>query len=440
MDKILLILKREYISRVKKKSFLLATFLMPILIGGLYALSIYLSVKDSDEKFLIKVVDESGYLKDKLEDKGVAQFEIIEGIKDSIKSDVEQGDGFALLYVPKLDLYNPEGIELYTMQTPGLELEDDVDDAVENALEAAKMDNLGLKQHTLDSIRTRVSIKSKSLSGEASTSGSSVVAMAIGTISGLLIYMFIMIYGTQVMRAVMQEKMSKIVEILVSSVKPYQLMMGKILGVALVGLTQFALWMILTFAILSIGPMLLGVDVDPQMATDAANGMSITGSAGGGNAQALEAIGKVNEVLDQINIPLILGSFLFFFLTGYLFNAALFAMVGSAVDSEADTQQFMLPIMLPVIVSMMMLGPVIKDPNGDLAFWLSMIPFTAPVIMMVRIPFDVPTWQLILSMLLMIGGFIGTTWMAGRVYRIGILMHGAKVNYKVIFKWMMSKD
>jgi ABC-2 type transport system permease protein len=437
MDKILLILKREYISRVQKKSFLLATFLMPILIGGLYALSIYLSVKDSDEQYLIKVVDESGYVKTQLEDKGVAQFEIIDGVKDSIKNDVEKGEGFAFLYIPKLDLYNPEGIELYAMQTPGIELEDDIDDAVENALEAAKLDNLGLKQHTLDSIRTRVNIKSKSLSGEASTAGSSIIAVAIGTISGILIYMFIMIYGTQVMRAVMQEKTSKIVEILVSSVKPYQLMMGKIIGVALVGLTQFVLWMVLTSAILSIGPLLLGVD--PQVAADAANGMSVAGNAGG-NAQALEAIGKINEVIDQINMPLILGAFIYFFLTGYLFYAALFAMVGSAVDSEADTQQFMLPIMLPVIVSIMMLGAVIKDPAGDLAFWLSMVPFSSPIIMMVRLPFDVPTWQLILSMLLMILGFMGTTWMAGRVYRIGILMHGSKVNYKVIFKWLLSKD
>jgi len=437
MDKILLILKREYISRVKKKSFLLATFLMPILIGGLYALSIYLAVKDSDDEFLIKVIDESGYIAGKIEDKGVAKFEVIKGQIDSVKTDVEEGEGFALLYIPKLDLYDPSGIELYTMQTPGLELESDVDDAVENALEATKMDNLGLRQNTLDSIRTRVSIKSKSLSGEASTTGSSTIAMAIGTISGLLIYMFIMIYGSQVMRAVMQEKTSKIVEILVSSVKPYQLMMGKILGVALVGLTQFALWMILTFAILSIGPML--INVDPQVAADAANGMSVAGS-GGSKTQALEAMDKLNDVLGEINIPLILGAFLYFFLTGYLFNAALFAMVGAAVDSEADTQQFMMPIMMPVIVSMMMLGPVLKDPGGDLAFWLSMIPFSAPIIMMVRIPFDVPTWQLILSMLIMIGGFMGTTWMAGRVYRIGILMHGAKVNYKVIFKWMMSKD
>lgn len=437
MDKILLILKREYISRVKKKSFLLATFLMPILIGGLYALSIYLSVKDSDEQFEIKVVDESGYLKNTLEDKGVAQFKIIDGVKDSIKNDVEKGDGFALLYIPKIDLYEPDGIELYTMQTPGIELEDDVDDAVEQALESAKMDNLGLKQHTLDSIRTRVSIKSKSLTGEASTTGSSIIAVAVGTLSGILIYMFIMIYGTQVMRAVMQEKTSKIVEILVSSVKPYQLMMGKIIGVALVGLTQFLLWMILTSAILSIGPLLLGVDA--QVAADAANGMGVAGNTGS-NAQALEAISKINGVIGQINIPLILGAFIYFFLTGYLFYAALFAMVGSAVDSEADTQQFMLPIMLPVIVSIMMLGPVIKDPGGDLAFWLSMIPFSSPIIMMVRIPFDVPMWQLMLSMLIMILGFMGTTWMAGRVYRIGILMHGSKVNFKVIFKWLMSKD
>lgn len=437
MDKILLILKREYISRVKKKSFLLATFLTPLLFGGMYALSIYLSVKDSDEEYQIKVVDESGYLENRLEDKGVAQFEIVAGLVDSIKSDVEKGEGFALLYVPKLDLYKPEGIVMYTMRTPGLELEGDVDDAIEKALELAKMESMGLNEAMLDSINTRVRIANKSLSGEASTSGSSAMASGIGILSGMLIYMFILIYGAQVMRAVMQEKTSKIVEILVSSVKPFQLMMGKILGVALVGLTQFILWVVLTGAILSIGPMLLGVDA--LVAADATSGMSVAGS-NGANAQAAEAISKINDVIGQINLPLIIGAFIYFFLTGYLFYAALFAMVGSAVDSESDTQQFMLPIMLPVIASIMMLGPVIKDPGGDLAFWLSMIPFSAPIIMMVRIPFDVPTWQLILSMVLMIAGFMGTTWMAGRVYRIGILMHGSKVNYKVIFKWLMSKD
>ena len=184
-------------------------------------------------------------------------------------------------------------------------------------------------------------------------------------------------------------------------------------------------------------PTLLGVDA--HTATEAANHMSVAG-ASAGNAQAIEAFGKINNVISQINLPLIIGSFIYYFLTGYLFYAALFAMVGSAVDSEADTQQLMLPIMMPIIASFMMLGAVLKDPSGSLAFWLSMIPFSSPIIMMIRIPFDVPVWQLALSMALMILGFLGTTWVAGRVYRIGILMHGAKVNYKVIFKWLMSKQ
>lgn len=434
MSKILLILQREYVSRVKKKSFLLTTFLTPLLFGALYALAIYFAVKDSDEEYHIKVVDESGYVSDRIEDRGAAKFEVVNEPKDSIKSRVESGESFALLYVPKLDLDKPEGVMLYTMSTPGLQLEDDVDDAIEAALERAKMDRIGISQSTLDSLRTRVNIKSVSLSGKAATSGNSAIAGAVGTFSGILIYMFMLIYGAQVMRGVMQEKTSKIVEILVSSVKPFQLMMGKILGVALVGLTQFTLWVLLTSALLSLAPILFGVDA--HAATEAANQMSMTG----GNAQAVAAIGKINDVINQINLPLIIGSFMYYFLTGYLFYAALFAMVGSAVDSESDTQQLMLPIMMPIIASFMMLGAVLKDPGGDLAFWLSMIPFSSPIIMMIRIPFDVPVWQLILSMFLMVLGFLGTTWVAGRVYRIGILMHGAKVNYKVIFKWLMSKQ
>ena len=437
MSKILLILQREYISRVKKRSFLLTTLLTPLLFGGIYAMAIYFAVKDSDEEYKIKVVDESGYVADRIEDRGAAKFEVVSLPADSVKEGVEKGESFGLLYVPQLDLDKPEGIKLYTMSTPGLQLEDDVDDAMEAALERAKMDRIGISQATLDSLRTRVSIKSVSLSGKAATSGNSAIAGAVGTFSGILIYMFMLIYGAQVMRGVMQEKTSKIVEILVSSVKPFQLMMGKILGVALVGLTQFTLWVVLTSALLSIAPIMFGVDA--PTASEAANHMSMAGAAGG-NAQAVEAIGKINEVIGQINLPLIIGSFMYYFLTGYLFYAALFAMVGSAVDSESDTQQLMLPIMMPIIASFMMLGAVLKDPGGDLAFWLSMIPFSSPIIMMIRIPFDVPAWQLILSMALMVVGFLGTTWMAGRVYRIGILMHGAKVNYKVIFKWLMSKQ
>jgi ABC-2 type transport system permease protein len=232
----------------------------------------------------------------------------------------------------------------------------------------------------------------------------------------------------------MQEKTSKIVEILVSSVKPFQLMMGKILGIAAVGLTQFILWFVLTIGIISIATPLLSDGTAEEVATVAQSEMVDS------SASQNKVIMAINEVNDSMNIPLIAGMFFFYFLTGYLFYAALFAMIGSAVDSESDTQQFMMPIMLPLIASMMFLAVIMRDPSGPIAFWLSIIPFSAPIIMMVRIPFDVPTWQLVLSMALMIIGFITTTWMAGRIYRIGILMHGSKVNYKVMFKWLRMKS
>ncbi|RLD23431.1 MAG: hypothetical protein DRI71_05355 [Bacteroidetes bacterium] len=242
-----------------------------------------------------------------------------------------------------------------------------------------------------------------------------------------------LIYGSQVMRGVMQEKTSKIVEILVSSVRPFHLMMGKILGIAAVGLTQFVLWIVLTVSIISfVAPMITDGGVEDMAAAQSELAQSP-------EAQN-ELLAAIDEVVNNINIPLLVGSFFFYFLAGYLFYAALFAMIGAVVDSEADTQQFMLPIMLPLIASMMFLGVIIKDPSGPIAFWMSIIPFFSPIIMMIRIPFDVPLWELALSMFLMVAGFIGTTWMAGRVYRIGILMHGAKVNYKVIFKWLMMKN
>jgi len=221
-------------------------------------------------------------------------------------------------------------------------------------------------------------------------------------------------------------------------VRPFHLMMGKILGIAAVGLTQFILWIVLTVSIISIaGPLLGGESAEDMVAAQ-------SGIAQAELAQSPEAQNKllaaIDEVVDSVNIPLLVGSFFFYFLSGYLFYAALFAMIGAVVDSEADTQQFMMPIMLPLIASMMFLGVIIKDPSGPIAFWMSIIPFFSPIIMMIRIPFDVPLWQLVLSMTLMVLGFLGTTWMAGRVYRIGILMHGAKVNYKVMFKWLMMKN
>jgi len=432
MDKIWLILSREYISRVKKKSFLLATFLTPLFIGGLYAMAIYFAVSDTDEK-VVKVIDESGLFADKLEDRNSVVYEFVSEPIDSARKKVERGDFTGLLYIKDFDINNPQGINFYSMSTPGIDLIRGVNRSLEAVVRDIKIEKMGISKSALDSLKTDVNITSINLSGEDEKEANAGIAMAVGTFSGMLIYFFMLIYGSQVMRGVMQEKSSKIVEILVSSVRPFHLMMGKILGIAAVGLTQFLLWLVLTVSIISF--------VAPSVTVGILEGMAATQTELAQTAEAQnELLAAIDEVIDNINLPILIGSFFFYFLSGYLFYAALFAMIGAVVDSEADTQQFMLPIMLPLIASMMFLGVIIKDPSGPIAFWMSITPFFSPIIMMIRIPFDVPLWELALSMALMVGGFIATTWMAGRVYRIGILMHGAKVNYKVIFKWLMMKN
>ncbi len=432
MDKIWLILSREYISRVKKKSFLLTTFLTPILIGGLYAVAIYFAVSDSEQK-VVKVIDESGVFEGKLEDRSSIVFEFVDESLDSGRKKVEDGKFDGLLYIKSIDINDPQGINFYSLRTPGIELISGVNRSLETVVRDIKIEKMGFSKAALDSLKTDIKVTSINLSGEDEKKGNAGIAMAVGLFSGILIYMFMLIYGAQVMRGVMEEKSSKIVEILVSSVKPFQLMMGKILGIAAVGLTQFVLWFVLTAGLLSFATPLLS-DSSSTEITIPQTGMVQT------DQSQNEIIEIIDKVIENTNIPLLVGSFFFYFLAGYLFYAALFAMIGSAIDSEADAQQFMIPIMLPLIGSMMFLGVIIKDPSGPIAFWMSMIPFFSPIIMMIRIPFDVPVWELALSMLLMIGGFIGTTWMAGRIYRIGILMHGSKVNYKVLFKWLMMKN
>lgn len=434
MDKIFLILQREYVSRVKKKSFLLTTFLTPLLIGALYAGSIYLAVSDTDTK-VISVIDESGMFENSLEDRSGIEFDFIDEDVDEARSEVEGGKFYALLYIPQIDIYNPQGINVYAMNTPSIEVLSDINRALERTVRDEKLREMGISPTALDSAYTDINVKGINLAGTEEKESNAGIASIAGVVCGMLIYIFMIVYGAQVMRGVMQEKTSKIVEILVSSVKPFQLMMGKILGIAAVGLTQFIMWIGLTMVLISLAGPLLGVDT--QAMADQA--MADQAGAAGTAAQQNEVVEAINEVVNNLNLPLLISSFLFYFLSGYLLYAALFAMVGSAVDSEADSQQFMMPIMLPIIASIMFLGVVIRDPNSTLAFWLSIIPFSSPIIMMVRIPFGVPGWQLALSMLLMVGGFLATTWIAGRVYRIGILMHGTKVNYKVLAKWFMMK-
>lgn len=434
MDKIWLILSREYLSRVKKKSFLLTTLLTPLLFGGIYALAIYLAVAESDQK-VVKVLDETGYFIDKLGERESVVFEYVDGSLEENRNDLESGGFDGLLYIRQIDIHDPKGINYYSMTTPGLDIVMGINRSLESVVRDIKIEQMGLSSTALDSLSTDISIDAINMSGETEKRGASGLAMAVGGISGVMIYMFMIVYGAQVMRGVMQEKSSKIVEILVSSVKPFQLMMGKILGIAAVGLTQFALWIILTMTLITVATVAMGPDAAAEVA-NAQPGMMQSPTPEEQN----EVLQAVESMKENLNIPLIIGAFFFYFLSGYLFYASLFAMIGSAVDSEADSQQFMFPIMMPLIIGMMFLGVIIKDPSGPIAFWMSIIPFFSPIIMMIRMPFDVPFWELALSMVLMVAGFLATTWMAARVYRIGILMHGSKVNYKVIWKWMRMKN
>ena len=294
-----------------------------------------------------------------------------------------------------------------------------------------------IDQKLLDSLKTNVNISTVSFteSGQEK-SNNSIILSGIGMAGGILMYMFIFIYGAQIMQGIIEEKTSKVVEVIVSSVKPFQLMMGKILGLASVGLLQFLIWIILMSTLTFVVVDMVGVDSPQQQAMQ-----QISPEAA---AQQAAAVSKTAEVINEFtSLPWIqIGiSFLFYFLGGYLLYGALFAAVGSAVDSPAEAQQFMFPITIPMLISYMSLFMfILKDPHGPISVWLSIIPITSPIAMMGRIGFGVPFWQLALSVVLLIGGFILTTWVAGRVYRVGILMHGTKVNYKVLAKWFMMKN
>lgn len=434
MNKIGLIIAREYIARVKKKSFIIMTILGPILFAGMMAIVIWSATREGDQK-LIQVIDESGFFENKIENTETITYQFIQAdIEESKESLLRSEAIFGILHIPKIDLDNPEGIKFYSTQSPGIAIEGGIEKRVRGIIEDEKLANSGLDQELIDNLRSYVDIQTINLSDTGGESESnSGIAFGVGYVSSFLLYMFIFIYGMQIMRGVTQEKTSRIIEVMIASVRPFQLMMGKILGIAAVGLTQFVLWAVMTTALTSATSTLI---LDQPTATEQfANeaGMDTEGM------QTQDKAFDLHSVIAKIDLPLITASFLIYFLGGYLLYGALLAAIGSAVDSEADSQQFMLPVTLPLIFSMMMISIVIQEPHGTMAFWLSIIPFTSPVIMMMRLPFDVPLWELALSISLLIAGFCGTTWMAGRIYRIGIFMHGTKVNYKTLAKWFVMK-
>ena len=414
MHKIWLIIKREYLVRVRKKSFIIMTILGPILMAALLIVPVYLA-EENQENRIIALNEDANYI---LEDSEFIHFTTIPTSEaELLKTDFSESSFYALLYI------DGGNFTLYSNQQISLSVSKSIKRQLEQLIEHEKLKLLGIDLQILEDASTEINITTKIISEDGNTSNSQAEAsMGIGFISGILIYMFIFMYGTMVMRGVIEEKTSRIVEVIISSVKPFQLMMGKILGVALVGLTQFVLWILLTIIISTVAELaFLDANV---MATEM------------NSSDHSVILAQVAEFTGGINLLQIFLAFIFYFLAGYLMYSALFAAVGSAVDAEADTQQFVLPITIPLILSFVLITPIMENPDGTLAFWMSMIPFTSPVIMMVRLPFGVANWELTLSIVILIASFIGTTWIAGRVYRTGILMYGKKATYKEIWKWL----
>ena len=442
MNKIWLIFQREFLNRVQKKSFLIATILVPLVFPGIIAVMFYVMQKQEADagKQRVLVVDVSG----KFQFEGSSKYEFVSVGEDieKAKTTFKESDDFALLYIPEFDLSDPKGISLYTKENPSIRKMEDLENVLESRIHDLKLEQFNIDKNTLKSLKTDISLNNinVSASGEEKESNTGVL-YGLGFLLGVMIYMFVLIYGMQIMLGVIEEKTSKIVEVLVSSVKPFQLMMGKILGIAAVGLLQFTIWVVLITVLSTATLSLFGVEMPQQQAMEQIQQMNgDQESRAEAQAQGEKIQAMIVNSYNQIPIVSIIFNFAFYFLGGYLLYGALFAAVGSAVDSQQEAQQFTFPITLPLIIAYFGLFMfILNDPHSPASFWFSIIPFTSPIAMMGRLGFGVPLWQLLLSQALLVGGFIFTTWIAARIYRVGILMHGTKINYKVLVKWFMMK-
>lgn len=448
MNKSILILKREYLTRVKKKSFIITTLLMPVFMAALMVLPTYLAMMDDKEERTIAVYDPTSLILNRLESNEFTKFHYIpEQEYQGLRKDFKSGKYYAVLYVPE-NILTTNQAEMISDKQITFDIKNLVTNRIENIIEGEKrkkvVEETGVPdlEKKLAATKTNIKIETIKLGEEGKAVKSSTeIAMAIGYVAGFLIYMFVFIYGTMVMRGVMEEKSNRIVEVIISSVKPFQLLFGKIVGIGLVGLTQIAIWVVLGITIATGMSTFIGGG-SAETATQAQNIMSSSGMG----QMAAAAPAKENITLEilnligNLNIPLIIFGLFFYFICGFILYASLQGAIGSAVDSDEDAQQLMLPVMMPLIFSIIILFAVAKNPEGSLAFWASIIPLTSPVIMVARIPFGVPAWQIILSMVIMLATIFGTIWMAGKIYRTGILMYGKKVNFKEIVKWLFYKN
>jgi ABC-2 type transport system permease protein len=444
MNKIWLIIKREYLTRVRNKTFILSTFLTPLLFAGLIAVIVFITVKSNDRE-KIAVIDHSGVFKNPVD--SIKSIKLI--LNPAVDTSNYQQQGFTgILYAPHAGINGSDNWQLWAKKKFGVMSTGQIDEKIGREIENdILLTRFNSGSSTVDSIR-KIANSAKLVPkfiGKNSRveEGNSATAYAIGYASGFLIYITLFIYGSMVMRGVMEEKTTRIAEVVISSVKPFQLMMGKIIGIGAVGLTQFLMWIVLIMVFSGIATSFIPKELLDQ--AQQANNQIPGGQMNQQSSEAVLAIAKASHELSSVNWWLIMGCFIFYFLFGYLFYASLFAAVGSAVTEDTqDAQALMLPITMPIILAIVIMINAITHPQSPLATWSSMIPFFSPIVMMARIPFGVPGtvpyWQLGLSMFLLVIGFLATTWLSAKIYRTGILLYGKKVTLKEMWKWALRSN
>lgn len=428
-----LIITREYLNKIRNKSFVVMTFLSPLLMAFLISAVAYLSDVNNDAKRDIKVLDHSGWFVEQFDNRNQLRFEILPEMDlAQAKTLAQATESYGLLYIPKVDSIRDLGdqIKFYSQDTPSLGVTVGIERMLQRHANALALEENGMDASAIQSLYFNVSTQLETFQGQETSKLGSGLKLVFGGAAGYLLFMFIIIYGNMIMRSVIEEKTSRIIEVIISSVKPRALMLGKIFGTTLAGLTQFVIWVILlgVFSVFASG--FLGVEIG--------SGLSVAeGAAQLGDNDAQEMAVMVMREIWQLPLTNLVVMFFLYFIGGYLLYASLYAAIGAAVDSETDTQQFLLPILMPLIIAVYVgVFTVIDDPHGTVSQVFSFIPLTSPVVMLMRIPFGVPLWQQIVSVALLFTTFMGTVWFAAKIYRVGILLYGKKPSYKELMKWL----
>lgn len=428
-----LIITREYLNKIRNKSFVVMTFLSPLLMAALISIVAYLSSVNNDTLKDIKVLDNSGYFGHLFKDSDQLRFEILPDMAlEQAKTLAEATSAYGLLYIPSVDSIAAlkKGITFYSADTPALGVTVAIERLIQRQANALVLRENGIDDKAIEALYFNVSTQLETFAGQETSKLGSGLKLIFGGAAGYLLFMFIIIYGNMIMRSVIEEKTSRIIEVIISSVKPRALMLGKIFGTTLAGITQFAIWVIILglFSVVASGVLGLEIGSGANLAQEAAQI---------GDQESQEIAVAVAREIWQLPLTNLVVMFFLYFIGGYLLYASLYAAIGAAVDSETDTQQFLLPILMPLIIAVYVgVFTVIEDPHGTVSQVFSFIPLTSPVVMLMRIPFGVPLWQQIFSVVLLFTTFMGTVWFAAKIYRVGILMYGKKPSYKELIKWL----